>query len=108
MVQSCVSNPGSPTHLRVLEARGVSPCCGNVLVFPHGDTAGSLVHEGSAVTKGVKYVIRTDVLYLKAKGDAGDGRGALGQKTSGNKNGQGEPSATNGLGSGGKKLKKTR
>ncbi|GAX78214.1 hypothetical protein CEUSTIGMA_g5656.t1 [Chlamydomonas eustigma] len=48
----------------VLEARGVSPSTGNVLVFPHGESAGSLVHEGSAVTQGVKYVIRTDVLYL--------------------------------------------
>jgi hypothetical protein len=26
-----------------------------VLCFPHGDAAGSLVHEGSAVKKGVKY-----------------------------------------------------
>ena len=34
------------------------------MVFPHGDSAGSLVHEGSAVTQGVKYVIRTDVLYF--------------------------------------------
>ncbi len=50
-------------HIRVLEARGVSPRAGNVLVFPHGGTMGSLVHEGSAVTKGVKYVVRTDVLY---------------------------------------------
>jgi hypothetical protein len=33
------------------------------LVFPHGDTAGSLVHEGSAVTRGIKYVVRSDVLY---------------------------------------------
>jgi hypothetical protein len=42
----------------------VSPITGNVLVFPHGESAGSLVHEGSAVTQGVKYVIRTDVLYM--------------------------------------------
>ena len=33
-----------------------------VLIFPQGNTA-SLLHEGSAVTKGTKYVVRTDVLY---------------------------------------------
>jgi len=35
----------------VLDARGVVPVAGNVLVFPHGGTRGSLVHEGSAVTQ---------------------------------------------------------
>ena len=50
-----------------LEARGVAPRTGAVLVFPHGGEMGSLVHEGSAVTKGAKYVIRTDVLYKKGK-----------------------------------------
>ena len=45
-----------------LEARGVQPRCGTVLCFPQGNTA-SLVHEGSEVTRGTKYVIRTDVLY---------------------------------------------
>lgn len=44
-------------------ARAVRPMQGNVLVFPHGDTAGSLVHEGSGVSKGAKYIIRTDVVY---------------------------------------------
>ena len=28
---------------------------------------GSLVHEGALVTKGIKYVIRTDVLYTLPK-----------------------------------------
>ena len=60
------SNLSEPSY-RILEARGVSPRCGNVLVFPHGDTMGSLVHEGSAVTAGVKYVIRSDVLYETRK-----------------------------------------
>jgi pentatricopeptide repeat protein len=46
-----------------LDARGVAPSAGCVLCFPHGDTPGSLVHEGSAVQEGVKYVIRTEVLF---------------------------------------------
>jgi hypothetical protein len=47
----------------IIEARGVQPRQGSVLCFPHGHAIGSLVHEGSAVTSGVKYVIRTDALY---------------------------------------------
>jgi len=43
-------------------ARGVVPKMGSVCVFPQGNLA-SLIHEGSQVTKGVKYVVRTDVLY---------------------------------------------
>ena len=47
-----------------IQARGVVPVAGNVLCFPHGDVRGSLVHEGSEVAAGgVKYIIRTDVLY---------------------------------------------
>lgn len=45
-------------------AQGVQPKKGCVLVFPQGNTA-SLLHEGSAVTKGTKYVVRTDVLYRR-------------------------------------------
>ena len=48
----------------IVEARGVAPRKGSVLVFPHGGSMGSLVHEGSAVTRGAKYVIRSDVLYM--------------------------------------------
>jgi hypothetical protein len=48
----------------VLIKRGISPKSGAFLFFPHGNKA--LVHEGSAVTKGFKYVIRTDVLYYKS------------------------------------------
>lgn len=47
-----------------LDAQGVRPRAGSILVFPHGDTAGTLVHEGSAVTKGMKYIARTDLLYM--------------------------------------------
>ncbi len=54
----------------------MQPVCGNILVFPHGDTMGALVHEGSAVTRGSKYVIRSDVLYKLAPGQRGGGAGA--------------------------------
>jgi len=46
-----------------LEARGVAPRAGTILFFPHGDAPGALVHEGSAVTRGLKYVARSDVLF---------------------------------------------
>ncbi|GIL75923.1 hypothetical protein Vretimale_5604 [Volvox reticuliferus] len=59
-----------------LEAHSVRPVAGNILVFPHGDTQGSLVHEGSAVTRGSKYVIRTEVLYKLAPGVKSGGVGA--------------------------------
>lgn len=49
-----------------LAAHGVQPRCGSVLVFSQGNTA-SLIHEGSAVTSGYKYVVRTDVLYKVQK-----------------------------------------
>ena len=57
-------------------ARAVQPRMGAVLVFPHGDTAGSLVHEGSGVVEGAKYIIRTDVVYEVPK----TGRAAAGGK----------------------------
>lgn len=47
----------------VLDSFPVRPREGCVVVFPHGDTEGSLLHEGSGVTRGAKYIIRTDVLY---------------------------------------------
>ncbi|KAF9527268.1 hypothetical protein CPB83DRAFT_895488 [Crepidotus variabilis] len=47
----------------VLEARPVKPRAGTVCVFPHGAAKGSLLHEGSGVTSGAKYIIRTEVLY---------------------------------------------
>jgi hypothetical protein len=48
-----------------LTARGVIPRAGSVLVFPQANTA-ALIHEGSAVESGTKYVIRSDVLYRAA------------------------------------------
>ncbi|KAF9352427.1 hypothetical protein BGX34_012167 [Mortierella sp. NVP85] len=46
-----------------MDARAVSPRAGCVLCFPHGEAAGSLLHEGSPVLQGAKYIIRADVLY---------------------------------------------
>lgn len=49
-----------------LDAIRVEPRMGSVLVFPHGESIGALLHEGSGVKSGAKYVIRTDVLYEKS------------------------------------------
>ncbi|KAG0226823.1 hypothetical protein B0O80DRAFT_392024 [Mortierella sp. GBAus27b] len=46
-----------------MDARAISPRAGSILCFPHGEAAGSLLHEGSPVIKGAKYIIRADVLY---------------------------------------------
>ena len=45
----------------------VVPRIGGCMIFPHADTAGALVHEGSSVRAGTKYIIRTEVLYEKMK-----------------------------------------
>ena len=42
----------------------VQPKKGAVLCFPHGHHPASPLHEGELVTRGVKYVARTDVLYM--------------------------------------------
>ncbi|CED83925.1 Prolyl 4-hydroxylase, alpha subunit [Phaffia rhodozyma] len=56
-----------PDRDGVLDARPVRPLAGSALVFPHGATLGSLLHEGSPVfpneLEHAKYVIRTEVLY---------------------------------------------
>lgn len=50
-----------------MNAYPVKPIQGSVAMFPHGETEGSLLHEGTGVRQGekpsAKYVIRTDVLY---------------------------------------------
>ncbi|KAL5316133.1 hypothetical protein ACEPPN_017011 [Leptodophora sp. 'Broadleaf-Isolate-01'] len=50
-----------------MNAYPVKPIQGSITLFPHGETEGSLLHEGTGVRKGTKpsakYVIRTDVLY---------------------------------------------
>ncbi|KAK0612159.1 hypothetical protein B0T14DRAFT_489500 [Immersiella caudata] len=47
----------------VLNAYPVRPVMGGVAIFPHGDTRGALLHEGTGVRRGAKYVIRTEVEY---------------------------------------------
>ncbi|PPQ65025.1 hypothetical protein CVT24_008173 [Panaeolus cyanescens] len=47
----------------VLHARPILPVSGACAVFPHGAARGSLLHEGSGVGVGAKYVVRTEVLY---------------------------------------------
>ena len=50
-----------------MNAYSVKPIQGSVVMFPHGETEGSLLHEGTGVRQSskpsAKYVIRTDVLY---------------------------------------------
>lgn len=46
-----------------INAYPVRPVMGGVAMFPHGDARGALLHEGTGVRKGAKYVIRTDVEY---------------------------------------------
>ena len=50
-----------------LLATPVAPRVGCCLVFPHGESNGCLVHEGSGVIEGAKYIIRTEVLYSLKK-----------------------------------------
>ncbi|KAG6125116.1 hypothetical protein E4U12_007578 [Claviceps purpurea] len=46
-----------------LNAYPVRPVMGAVAVFPHGESKGALLHEGTSVRRGAKYIIRTDVEY---------------------------------------------
>lgn len=46
-----------------MNAYPMKPVMGSVAVFPHGETNGALLHEGTGVRSGAKYVIRTDVEY---------------------------------------------
>ncbi|KAL7416706.1 hypothetical protein BDY24DRAFT_433048 [Mrakia frigida] len=67
-----------PNRDGVIDARPVRPIQGAALIFPHGATEGSLLHEGSPVhpspIEGAKYVIRTEVLYeVDRMASAGEG-----------------------------------
>ncbi len=50
-----------------MHAYPVKPIQGSIALFPHGETEGSLLHEGTGVRQetkpSAKYVISTDVLY---------------------------------------------
>jgi len=46
------------------ELHSVSVPQGSVLCFFHGDHELSPLHEGSLVTRGVKHIVRSDVLYM--------------------------------------------
>lgn len=50
-----------------LQERAVRPQVGSASVFPHGEVPEPVLHEGSPVTKGCKYLLRTDVLYCATK-----------------------------------------
>ncbi|PNY25389.1 Uncharacterized protein TCAP_04678 [Tolypocladium capitatum] len=53
-----------------LNAYPVRPVMGGVAVFPHGEARGALLHEGTSVRKGAKYIIRTDIEYdVEPSGD---------------------------------------
>ena len=55
---------GGHTTFLVTPEVSVKPLTGMALFFQH-----PLIHEGSLVTKCVKYVLRTDVMYRKLTGD---------------------------------------
>lgn len=46
-----------------LNAYKVRPVMGAAALFPHGEAKGALLHEGTSVTKGAKYIIRSDIEY---------------------------------------------
>ena len=55
------------SHAGSLDCRGVVPTAGAALFFPHGSAGRALLHEGSGVAPGgVKYVVRTDLLFRPA------------------------------------------
>ena len=54
---------------RLYDERGavdVVPATGGALLFPHGHHPESVFHEGREVTRGAKFVLRTDVLFSTA------------------------------------------
>lgn len=53
----------SPDKEGVLESRPVKPQLGFAAAWMHGDTGIPLLHEGSPVTSGTKYLLRTEVVY---------------------------------------------
>ncbi|KAI1816965.1 prolyl 4-hydroxylase [Poronia punctata] len=58
------------TREGVMNAYPVRPTMGSVALFPHGDARGALLHEGTGVRNGAKYIIRTDVEFDVEPGQA--------------------------------------
>jgi 2OG-Fe(II) oxygenase superfamily len=55
------SNSRKSKQIVEVELCSVKPAAGKLLVHAHGDRC--LTHEGAPVLQGVKYVLRTDVIY---------------------------------------------
>ena len=64
--------PSAEAHAPCLRARGILPSTGSIAIFPHGQSEGSLLHEGSPLLSGTKYIIRTEVLMAFGAGDVLD------------------------------------
>lgn len=45
----------------------LTPVRGSSLIFPHGVNPGSPLHEGSVCEEGVKYVLRSDIMYRRVQ-----------------------------------------
>lgn len=56
-----ISNKRKIKHTVEEELCSVKPAAGKLLVHAHGDRC--LTHEGAPVLQGIKYVLRTDVIY---------------------------------------------
>ena len=56
-----IQGQGACTHAR-LSSRAGALQVGKVLVFQH-----NLLHQGSVVTSGVKYVMRTDLMFSRRR-----------------------------------------
>ena len=57
-------DPGKPAHYeREANKIDIRTPAGSVLCFPHGRHPMHCLHSSEQITKGVKYIIRTDVLF---------------------------------------------
>jgi hypothetical protein len=62
-VGGCTSFFNLDEDQNVVNKIPIVPKCGDAVVFWHGDHPLSPYHEGSLVENGVKYIIRTDILF---------------------------------------------
>lgn len=58
-----------PEGVHAKHSVSISPCQGDGVAFFHGGSILSPLHEGSLVRSGIKYIIRTDVMYSSVKPD---------------------------------------